>query len=169
MTLPMDFGDVQVPTISAAQLPLLTIEIRGTPVPQGSMNGYVRGGHANLVDQKEKTLRPWREAVRSTAVDMAGPNWVPIPREQPVRVRAWVALPRPASAPKTRRTWPTGKRSGDIDKLARGLLDALTDAGIWTDDSQVVELHITKDYPAHLRANAPGATVCIFAVRGPIP
>jgi Holliday junction resolvase RusA-like endonuclease len=166
MTLPID---VQVPTISAGQLPLLTIEVRGTPVAQGSMSAYVRGGHAVVTDQKRSRLKPWREAVRSTAVDVAGPNWTPIPREQPLRVRIWVALPRPASAPKRRRTWPVGHQSGDVDKLARAILDALTDAGIWTDDSQVTELHITKDYPAHLRASAPGATVCIFSVSGGTP
>ena len=34
----------------------------------------------------------------------------------------------------------------DADKLARSLLDAISDAGVWRDDAQVAELHVRKVY-----------------------
>ena len=34
----------------------------------------------------------------------------------------------------------------DIDKLARAILDALTDARVWPDDGQVVTMHVEKRY-----------------------
>lgn len=36
------------------------------------------------------------------------------------------------------------KRRRDLDNLLKGLLDALTHAGLWLDDSQVVDLRIRK-------------------------
>lgn len=35
---------------------------------------------------------------------------------------------------------------GDLDNYAKGPLDALTKAGVWVDDNQVVELRVTKTY-----------------------
>lgn len=38
--------------------------------------------------------------------------------------------------------WPRG----DVDNLAKAILDAMTAAGVWLDDSQVVELVCRKGY-----------------------
>ena len=38
----------------------------------------------------------------------------------------------------------TGSRVGDLDKLARNLLDALQDAGVYADDTQVSRLLLDK-------------------------
>ena len=46
----------------------------------------------------------------------------------------------PTSAPKRRRYWQTTRTSGDVDKLIRSTFDALTAAGVWHDDAQVVRL-----------------------------
>ena len=40
--------------------------------------------------------------------------------------------------------YPPTKRIYDIDNRVKPLLDALTRAGVWADDSLVVELHVTK-------------------------
>ena len=40
--------------------------------------------------------------------------------------------------------YPRSHRRYDVDNLAKATLDALTHAGIWADDSQVVSLCITK-------------------------
>jgi len=38
-----------------------------------------------------------------------------------------------------------GRNLGDVDNLAKGVMDALTDSGIvWLDDSQVVDLRVAK-------------------------
>jgi crossover junction endodeoxyribonuclease RusA len=134
---------------------MIRLVVLGTPATQGSKRGFVNKGRVQLVESSEKTLRPWREAVRSEAQ-----RWVegyddPIARadllvnlaNSPIAVHLHFGMARPQSAPKRRRTWPTGARSGDIDKLARACLDALTGV-LFADDSQVVELVATKDYSA---------------------
>ncbi len=40
--------------------------------------------------------------------------------------------------------YPPSKRRYDVDNTAKALLDALTHAGIWQDDSQVFRLCLTK-------------------------
>lgn len=39
---------------------------------------------------------------------------------------------------------PADKRSQDIDNRAKSLLDALTHAGVWIDDSQIDDLHLVR-------------------------
>lgn len=36
---------------------------------------------------------------------------------------------------------------GDVDNLAKGVLDTLTDEGWWQDDRQIVRMHISKRFP----------------------
>lgn len=144
----------------------LKFRVAGIPVPQGSMSGYVRGGHVAITDQKTKKLKPWREAIRQDALRVAGQAWQPL--EGPVRVHLEFALPKPSSAPKTRRTWPVKSRSGDIDKLTRAVFDALTDAGIWRDDSQVTDLFARKDFVGRGQVS-PGVVITIDQYPGGTP
>jgi Holliday junction resolvase RusA-like endonuclease len=142
--------------------PALSFRTHGLPVPQGSMSGFVRGGRAVLTDQKGPKLKPWREAVRSDAVTAAGPDWRQL--LGPVKVTLLFAVRRPASAPKRRRTWPI-TRGSDLDKLARAVLDAITDAGVIKDDSQVTDLRAIKDYPGpDVGLHVPGVTVAVYRV-----
>lgn len=140
---------------------VLTFRVAGVPMPQGSMSAFIRGGRAIVTDQKGPKLKPWREAVRSTAVERMGDEWRPL--LGPVRIDLWFAVPKPAAEPKRRRTWPI-RRSKDLDKLTRAVLDALTDAGLWGDDAQVVELRAVKDWPEHVQQMSPGVVVRIWAV-----
>jgi crossover junction endodeoxyribonuclease RusA len=47
----------------------------------------------------------------------------------------------------------------DGEKLERSTYDALTDAGVWRDDAQVVDAHWTKVY-----SDSPGAHLVIEAL-----
>ena len=40
--------------------------------------------------------------------------------------------------------WLPDRRNRDVDNLAKAPLDALTHAGVWQDDGQIVDLRITK-------------------------
>jgi len=114
----------------------LTITAYGIPGPQGSkaFKGTFKGKdgrtHAKLVESSKK-VKPWREDVKAAAeVVRAGRP----PLDGPLRLHMVFTLPKPKSAPKTRKTWPM--RTPDLSKLARSTEDALTAAGIWADDAR---------------------------------
>jgi len=163
---------------------VLTVHVVGTPKPQGSKRGFVvpgrDGGKARavVVDTAKAPLKDWRGsvtvAVQRAITEQVVENhpgldptsdavcWQPL--AGPLAVRLVFALPRPASAPKTRRVWPSG-RVGDVDKLARSVLDSLTDAGVWLDDAQVVDLHVVKDYPGpDIGQHVPGVRITVHRV-----
>ena len=118
----------------------LTVFVAGRPAPQGSKTRTRFG----MRDANGGTLHPWRDAVRADVTTQLAEWWTPV--TGPVGIHLRFHLPKPASAPKRRRTWPIAARSGDIDKLARACLDAISDAGWWKNDSQVVTLSASKDY-----------------------
>jgi len=126
----------------------LDFVVVAVPKPQGSKRAFVVKAKADgkpravVVDSDKGPLKSFREAVRSCAVDQGAEQLV-----GPVRVFLAFALHRPKVAARGPRRYPTGRTAGDIDKLARACLDALTDAGVWADDGQVVELIASKDYP----------------------
>lgn len=127
------------------------IDVRGMPATQGSKNAFVHNGRAILTESGGDKWRLWRHAV-NTEARIAWQGQGPI--EGPVGLEITVDLPRPQSAPK-RRTWPTKTRSGDVDKLARAILDALTGV-VYADDAQVTYLSIAKDWAGEW---GPGATI----------
>lgn len=111
----------------------------GTPVPQGSKNAYVRGGRAVLVDANAR-LKPWRAAVRAAAeAAIAEGGWETL--DEPCRVHLGFTVPRPK-----RHRWGVPAVKPDLDKLTRAVFDALTDAGVWKDDSRVVSMEVAKKY-----------------------
>jgi Holliday junction resolvase RusA-like endonuclease len=129
----------------------------GLPAPQGSKRfvGRAKSGRGIMVESSDK-VAPWREAVKLAArrVIDAQPGFGPL--DGPLRAVYVFTMPKPASAPKRRQTWPD--RMPDLSKLVRSTEDALTDAGLWVDDARVVELCATKTYPGEgLRAlGTPG-------------
>jgi Holliday junction resolvase RusA-like endonuclease len=134
------------PGDSAFRGRVITIMVRGTPAPQGSKKfvGTTKDGRGLLVESSKK-VRPWRQDVKAAAVDLIERTGMP-PIDGPVIVRMVFTLPKPASAPKKRRTYPM--RTPDLSKLARSTEDALTEAGIWMDDARVIEYsRLAKVFP----------------------
>jgi Holliday junction resolvase RusA-like endonuclease len=54
---------------------------------------------------------------------------------------------------------PANRGSGDIDKLQRSCFDSLTDAAVWRDDSQVVDVAARKRWADE--DNPPGADIVV--------
>ena len=87
----------------------------------------MHGGRGVMVESS-KRVKPWREIVHAAA--LAARNGAE-PLDAPLLVRMVFTMPKPASAPKTRTTYPC--RMPDLSKLCRATEDALTTAGVWKD------------------------------------
>lgn len=134
----------------------ITLIIDGTPAPQGSKR-HVGGGR---MIEMSKAVAPWRESIKWTC---RAKKIQPI--DGPVAIEITFTVQKPASAPKTRKTWPI--KRPDLDKLVRSTLDGLSEGGAWRDDSQVVELTARKVYPdsGHMHSlSTPGAHITIRAI-----
>jgi Holliday junction resolvase RusA-like endonuclease len=133
---------------------VITITVRGTPAPQGSKKyvGQTKDGRGLLVESSKK-VKPWRQDVKAAAEELIAHTGMP-PIDGPVIVRMVFTLPKPASAPKRRRTYPM--RTPDLSKLARSTEDALTEAGIWRDDARVIEYsRLAKVFPGEDAESLP--------------
>lgn len=118
--------------------------VPGVPVTQGSTRAFVRGGRAVVTHVKHGPLLEWRNAIAFAAREAAGDVFYG--KDTPVDVWAIFYLPRPKSAPK-RVTIPT--KRPDLDKLGRGVLDALTGV-VMVDDAQVRGLTLEKAFGERL-------------------
>jgi Holliday junction resolvase RusA-like endonuclease len=126
----------------------IVLTVYGSPAPQGSkaFMGMFAGKdgrqHAKLAESSKK-VKPWRQDVKAAAREHAEGH---PPLDGNLRVRMVFTLPKPASAPKRRRTWPNKKP--DVSKLARSTEDALVDAGLIADDARIVEYtRLAKVFP----------------------
>lgn len=137
----------------------------GTPAPQGSKNSTAlkdkSGAYTGKVNvyESSKKLKPWRKIVAAAARKARGATL-----DGPVILTIEFRIQRPKGH------YGTGRNAGklkpsapayhlkkpDVDKLERGILDALTMAKVYGDDSQVVTVTSFKTFDDH---GAPGATV----------
>lgn len=125
----------------------LRLFVPGVPVPQGSKTAFVVGKRAVVTDANAKALKPWRALVKAAAVEALHGREPLV--DEPLVVSVEFRFVRPKSV---RRELPHVKP--DVDKLLRAVLDALTDAHVWGDDSQVVKAAAEKVY-------APSAGVLV--------
>jgi crossover junction endodeoxyribonuclease RusA len=121
---------------------VLDFTVYGRAYPKGSLR-HVGGGRLR---EELKGSEPWRKAVAAAAVEAMRfeEDSFPITKPQAVAVNIYLEFRRPKSTPAERA--PVTRSTGDIDKLCRNILDALTDAGVVEDDSQVILLEARKDY-----------------------
>ena len=122
----------------------IAFPVRGIPAPQGSKRYLGNGIHV----ESSKKVAPWRDAVRLAAVEeMNGVT----PFDGPLELAVTFILVRPGIV---KRDMPHVRP--DLDKLVRSTMDALTDAGVWGDDSQVVRIVASKVYGIY-----PGADITV--------
>lgn len=109
--------------------------VKGHPAPKGSRT-FLGGGASK---ESSDNCKPWVEAVAFAAKGQRpkGGDFLPPPYEIGLRF----VMPRPAS-PKYE--WPSS--DGDLDKLARAVLDGLTQGGLILDDRHVVQLDTVKEF-----------------------
>jgi Holliday junction resolvase RusA-like endonuclease len=133
----------------------MRIIVFGHPAPQGSKRHVGRG----VMIESSKYVKPWRQDVKFAAI--AARNGAAA-MDGPLVARMVFTLPKPKSAPKSRRTF--ADRKPDLSKLIRSTEDALTDAGLIADDARIVEYsRIAKVFPGEDpdALEAPGVLIDI--------
>lgn len=122
-----------------------------------------------LVEQTKAPHKRWLKTLDPAGVklrELAGGVL-----DAPVGIELVFTLERPESVPLYKRAWPA-VRNGDVDKLARFVLDALTRTkrrphlGVLADDAIVCELLSRKVYPdtpdAPDRLSRPGVVIRLY-------
>ena len=139
----------------------LIFNVYGEPIPQGSTRAFIpKGWTRPIITADNKKTKPWRQEIAGAALqamehdllDCAG-------KDVPFRVAITFRFQKPKS---TKKTVLEKVTKPDTDKLIRAVLDALTGI-VWTDDSQVVEIHARKEFSVQ-----PGAKIMIWEL-GEIP
>lgn len=150
--------------------PTFSIVVRGIPGPQGSKRHV---GNGRMVESSKK-VAPWRDAVRMEAAAarvVIYRNFAPF--DGPLWVDMVFTVVRPGAHYRTGRNAhllrdnapARPSRTPDLSKLARATEDALTDAGIWSDDARVVEYHrLAKVFAGEDRdaLDSPGVVIRIY-------
>lgn len=133
--------------------PIRTVDVwvPGRPAAQGSKRHV---GHGRMIESS-KAIGPWRTLV---AWHLAQVHTGP-PLDGPIVVTVQFVMPRPVGTPK--RHTPAATKRPDVDKLLRGVFDAVTGV-VWRDDAQVVEVTAVKRL-AQLDEQ-PGAAIRISAL-----
>jgi Holliday junction resolvase RusA-like endonuclease len=153
--------------------PAVALTVYGLPAPQGSKRSY---GPGRMVESS-KNVKPWREAVKFAALDLLkhADGWVPL--DGPLMMSVVFTFARPKGHYRTGKNAHLLRGSAparpigypDLSKLIRSTEDALTDAGVWADDSRVVDAsaakHYANDGPDTL--HTPGAVIRIWRVNQP--
>lgn len=133
--------------------------VPGVALPKGSKSVVrTKAGKYHLVEtadmaragRRSGALRAWMTTVSSVARVHCNQRL-----SGPLTLEVTFFVPRPKSVKRTR---PSVKTGGDIDKLARGVLDALTGIA-YDDDSQVIDLRLSKMYADE---GEPGVDITIL-------
>lgn len=120
----------------------LRVFVAGKPAPQGSKRYLGVKGGKGITVESSKAVAPWRADVRDAVAGEMGEWFATFQPGQALHVELNFVMPRPVSTPK--RSTPPAVKRPDVDKLARAVLDALSSAGVWCDDSQVTHLVASK-------------------------
>jgi len=142
---------------------ILVFDVIGKPVTQGSKQ-YM--GKGRMLEVNHDSLKAWRCDIKQMAYNKMmseyGSTWI---REGAFLLSMIFRFDRPQghygakglrpSAPQYMTT-----RKGDVDKLSRAVLDALTTT-IYTDDAQVVSLQADRRYVVKPQ-ELPGASITVI-------
>lgn len=149
----------------------LSFTVQDKPGPQGSKRPYGNG----RVESSE-SVRTWRDAVRLAAIAArttlcdGETSATPFPHGVPVGLQIIFWHRRPKAhyrggqhATELKPTAPTYVTSKpDVSKLVRSTEDAITAAGVWHDDAQIVRLSIWQRYSD---VSFEGAEIAIWEVK----
>lgn len=122
---------------------MIEFDVMGVPAPQGSKRHVGRG----IMVEQSKGLQPWRDSVTAQArlaARLHGRESEPM--DGPLVLEVAFKFPMPKSRRKAvrERGWGWKVSAPDLDKLVRGVGDALTHSGLIADDARLVRVVATK-------------------------
>jgi crossover junction endodeoxyribonuclease RusA len=129
----------------------LSFRVNGLPAPQGSKRHV---GNGRMIEASKK-VGPWRAAVFEAVASL---DFEPFANECSIEIVFYLEKPKTV-----KRILPTVPP--DLDKLIRGLLDALTLAHVWLDDALAVDIAAVKIYASEV--DPPGAKIIIREIVDP--
>lgn len=142
---------------------VLQFFVVGQPKAQPRVKAFKRGNHAGVYDPG--TADGWKLLVGAAAKA----NWNRVQFNGPLRLVLGFFMPRPkghfnrhGDVRPTAPSWHESKP--DVDNMAKAVMDALTQLQVWRDDSQVVQLEVSKAYGARA-----GCIVIIGQASSPDP
>jgi Holliday junction resolvase RusA-like endonuclease len=135
----------------------LAMTVYGVPAPKGSRTLGRRRDGSTFTRPASNREHAWVEAVARQATWLRSQPRRPL-LEPPYAVALEFYLARPAHPAHGHPT------RGDVDKLARAVLDGLVRGGLISDDRHVVELAARKAWAA-----TPAGACCRIQVRGASP
>lgn len=128
---------------------------QGSKIPgRSSTTGklFVREQGGKKLDQWRSDVKEAAQVARGDADTFAGA----------IDLRIDFYVNRPASVSAKKRPHPTVRP--DLDKMVRGVCDALKAAGVYKDDSQVVRIVAAKRYAAESVDQSPGAWIVVSEI-----
>lgn len=148
---------------------LALIRVDGRARTKGSLKVFCRKDrrHSVQVEEEVAESKRWRRAVALAAQAHTRSVWgtATLGHAGPVEVRMVAYLPRQLSVAKGQEgtvipshatDYPTDIKLGDADKLARNIGDALVDARLILDDSQVTDFLVAKRWAPVGQTGAAG-------------
>jgi Holliday junction resolvase RusA-like endonuclease len=121
----------------------IVLDVPGQPVPQPRPR-FTRMGGGRTYTPTKHPIHVYRQAItlmaRASGKRFDGPTQLEVDAVFQRPASHWRKHDLKPDAP----AWPRG----DGDNVLKAVADALTDAGIWPDDDQVVDWHIRKRYAA---------------------
>lgn len=120
--------------------------VPGEPITEGSTRAFASGQRVVVTHDRGPELAAWRIKVAHAAEAASEAAYWEPRHDGPVEVWAEFRLPRPKSAPKSRKHAQT---KPDLDKLQRAIGDALAPykrPGVLRDDSRIVAWSAVKRY-----------------------
>jgi Holliday junction resolvase RusA-like endonuclease len=153
--------------MSMTEVPQVIVRtwVGGRPRTKGSLKAYCSRGRDHKLVWKEQVAesKPWRTKVAATVQREArAAHGRDLKLDVPLELRAIYWFRREdEDLPDGRR--PTAMTTGDLDKLDRNILDALTSSGVIKDDRFIVRIMSEK------RWAAPGGLAGVQLLLMPVP
>lgn len=120
----------------------IVLEVPGQPVPQPRPRVSTFGGRGRAYTPAKHPIHVYRQAIelvaKAAGKKITGPTFLAVDAVFERPPSHWRKHDLRPDAPQ----WPRA----DGDNVLKAVADALTDAGVWPDDDQVVDWSIRKRY-----------------------